>query len=78
VLPLHREERPEPGRAGPHRFADADGVEWTATEVDGAQVPAARGARCLVFESAAAFRRVWQYLADWRTLSPEALLSWQR
>lgn len=56
------------------------GVEWTVTEYDGSTVPGARGARCLVFASPEAIRRVWDVPADWYTLSDAALfaLSWRR
>lgn len=56
------------------------GVEWTVTERNGAQVPGARGARCLIFASPETIRRVWDVPPDWYTLSDAALfaLSWRR
>lgn len=56
------------------------GVEWTVTECDGTKVPGARGARCLVFASPEAIRRVWDVPPDWSTLPDAALfaLSWRR
>jgi hypothetical protein len=72
--------RPASSAAGARHFMDPDGVAWTVTEVDGATVPGARGAACLVFEAGHVIRRVWNYPDDWRSLPPEALLavSWQR
>lgn len=57
-----------------------EGTEWTVREVPGDRVPAARGPGCLVFESAAAVRRVWNYPGRWRALSAAELvdLSWHR
>lgn len=61
-------------------FVDADGVEWEVIEVDGSQVPAARGERCLIFRSPAAVRRVWNYPKSWTAMSASELvnLSWNR
>lgn len=61
-------------------YVDDDGVEWEVLEVDGRQVPAARGEACLVFRSPQAMRRVWNYPRAWATLSARELcrLSWQR
>jgi hypothetical protein len=61
-------------------FVDATGVEWEVSEIDGAHVPAARGERCLVFRSAAAVRRVWNYPTSWTGMSASELvdLSWRR
>ena len=64
----------------PLDFVDADGESWSATEHDCRDLPGTRGARCLVFASEYGFRRVWDFPADWRTLSMAALmeLSWRR
>jgi hypothetical protein len=61
-------------------FVDGNGVEWEVTEIDGADVPAARGERCLVFRSPAAVRRVWNYPTSWTGMSASELvnLSWNR
>jgi len=61
-------------------FIDSGGVEWEVVEVDGMDVPAARGERCLIFRSPAAVRRVWNYPRSWTgmTASELAELSWHR
>jgi hypothetical protein len=61
-------------------FVDGNGVEWEVSEVDGADVPAARGERCLIFRSPAAVRRVWNYPGSWTAMSGAELvnLSWKR
>lgn len=61
-------------------FVDRDGVEWEVLEVDGAEVPAARGERCLIFRSHSAVRRVWNYPKTWTAMSASELvnLSWNR
>ena len=61
-------------------FVDKSGVDWRIYERRRAEVPAPRGDSCLIFESCAAIRRVWNYPRDWRTLSTEELaaLSWGR
>ena len=61
-------------------FVDGHGVEWEVVEVDGSQVPAARGERCLVFQSQTAVRRVWNYPKYWTAMSASELvdLSWGR
>jgi hypothetical protein len=61
-------------------FVDGNGVEWEVSEVNGADVPAARGERCLIFRSSAAVRRVWNYPKTWSAMSaPELInLSWNR
>ena len=63
------------GRADAMFFADRFGTRWQVFELDSAD-----GTPCLVFESAAALRRIRTYPADWRALSPEELaaLSWTR
>ncbi len=61
-------------------FVDGNGVEWEVVEVNGAEVPAARGERCLIFRSPAAVRRVWNYPKSWTVMSASELvnLSWNR
>lgn len=61
-------------------FVDSTGVEWEVEEVSGAEVPAARGERCLIFRSPAAVRRVWNYPKSWTVMSASELvnLSWNR
>jgi hypothetical protein len=61
-------------------FLDGNGVEWEVMEIDGAEVPAARGERCLIFRSPAAVRRVWNYPKSWTRMSASELLnlSWNR
>ncbi len=61
-------------------FVDGTGVEWEVVEVNGTEVPAARGERCLIFRSPAAVRRVWNYPASWTVMSASELvdLSWHR
>ena len=69
------------GAARPQRRVVAHmGVEWTVTECDGAKVPGGRGARCLIFASSEAIRRIWDVPTDWYTLPDTALfaLSWRR
>jgi len=66
---------------GGRRFRNPDsGLYWTVSEVDGRDIPGARGPRCLVFQSENAIRRVWCCPSDWRTLGDAdlAALSWQR
>ena len=66
--------------AGCLEFLDAAGVYWRVTERDARHDPGARSHRCLIFASAEAVRRVWDYPPGWRDLPTEALiaLSWQR
>lgn len=61
-------------------FVDGNGVEWEVLEVEGANVPAARGERCLIFRSPMAVRRVWNYPKTWTGMSASELvdLSWKR
>ena len=60
--------------------ANQDGVEsqMTNPEVASVNVPAPRGSNCLIFESAKAVRRVWNYPNNWHNLSSDELsaLSW--
>jgi hypothetical protein len=59
---------------------DGEETSWSVREVDGRKVPAARGSRCLIFDSESAVRRVWDYPPDWHELPPGELaaLSWRR
>ena len=61
-------------------FVDDEHVPWTVTERDGREVPGSRGARCLIFASSEAVRRVWVYPVGWRDLLTPSLiaLSWSR
>ena len=57
----------------PIEFVDSGNVFWHVTERDARSDPGARGARCLIFSSNHAVRRVWKYPRDWRTLSHASL-----
>jgi len=59
-------------------FVDPLGTDWRIYEVASANVPSPRGSNCLIFESAQAVRRVWNYPANWQKLSSAELsaLSW--
>ncbi len=61
-------------------FVDGNGVEWEVVEVNGTEVPAARGERCLILRSSTAVRRVWSYPGSWTAMSASELvdLSWKR
>ena len=61
-------------------FLDRQGVEWEVSETNGAEVPAARGERCLIFRSPSAVRRVWNYPTTWTAMTASELdnLSWNR
>jgi len=50
-----------------------DGVEWHVREVSAASVPGSNSERCLIFDSDATVRRVWDYPAAWSELSDEDL-----
>lgn len=54
---------------------DRDGVRWRVYEESGAVVPGARGSACLVFDSDAVIRRVWNYPTEWRALSAAELIA---
>jgi hypothetical protein len=61
------------------QFVDRAERVWAVRQCDcGGRVPGARGDRCLVFEHDLAWRRVWQFPADWASLSDTELeqLSW--
>jgi hypothetical protein len=55
-------------------FVDAANVYWRVKERNSGADPGARGARCLVFSSEQAVRRVWVYPPEWRTLSNASLI----
>jgi hypothetical protein len=59
-------------------FVDSLGTDWRIYEVASANVPSPRGSNCLIFESAQAVRRVWNYPTNWQKLSSAELsaLSW--
>jgi hypothetical protein len=73
-------ERTADQPAPPYVVKDASGTRWRVTEVNGHDVPGARGEACLVFESDAAIRRVWDYPSSWRELPAPDLIrvSWGR
>jgi hypothetical protein len=48
---------------------------WTVREVSAHQVPGARGARCLICESASVVRRLWDYPDNWHALTDTELLA---
>jgi hypothetical protein len=59
-------------------FVDSMGTDWRIYEVASVNVPSPRGSNCLIFESAKAVRRVWNYPSNWHNLSSDELsaLSW--
>ena len=59
-------------------FVDERGVQWRVWERDARGDPGAPHDACLIFACMEAVRRVWDYPANWRTLSPAELarLSW--
>lgn len=57
-----------PGRRFTH-----DGVRWSVREVDAPAIPARDRARCLIFESDQAVRRVFGFPRDWVELRDEDL-----
>src|SRR4051812_1252633 len=59
------------------QYHAADFSRWSVTEIAG-NVVARPGQRCLIFASAEAVRRVWNYPPDWRELTDPELetLSW--
>lgn len=59
-------------------FVDSKGTDWRIYEVASVNVPSPRGSNCLIFESAQAVRRVWNYPTNWHHLSSDELsaLSW--
>jgi hypothetical protein len=75
-VPIRRSTEPPLAR----EFMDETGTEWEVSEVDASQIPGARGGKCLIFSSAHAIRRVWDYPPDWYRQSPAQLraISWNR
>lgn len=75
-VPIRRSTEPRLAR----EFMDEAGTEWEVSEVDASQVPGARGGKCLIFASAHAIRRVWDYPSDWYRQTPAelSLISWHR
>ena len=71
---------PDPRPVTFSRLVDGMLQQWTVVEIDGATVPGAHGARCLIFARPECIRRVWDYPSDWRALDADALmrLSWHR
>jgi hypothetical protein len=61
-------------------FVDSSYVQWRVSERNARRDPGAKGDLCLIFACPGMVRRVWDYPANWRTLSPAALLalSWGR
>jgi hypothetical protein len=55
-------------------FRDANNVTWWVHEVAGEHLGTA-GTTCLLVVSASELRRVWKYPPDWRSLTPEQLLT---
>ena len=60
--------------------ADRAAIRWHVEEMTCEDHPGAVRPRCLVFMAALKMRRVYDYPADWRSLSDAALsaLSWGR
>lgn len=75
-VPIRRSSEPRLAR----EFMDETGTEWEVSEIDASQVPGARGVKCLIFASAHAIRRVWDYPTDWYRQTPAELsaISWHR
>lgn len=46
---------------------------WLIAEVDARDIPGALGDRCLVFQSDHIARKLWEYPANWHSLSDYAL-----
>ncbi len=58
-------------------LSDASGAGWRIYEMAADHAAGARGARCLVMESAShgVCRRFWSYPANWQELTPDELLA---
>ena len=74
--------RAEQGRTSPtplkqRLVSDAEGAAWRVYEMAAGHIPGARGARCLIMESAShgVCRRFWSYPANWQELSADDLLA---
>ena len=63
-----------------HERSAAGEITWSVAEMRCADTPGAQAECCLVFEAPHAFRRVYDFPPDWRSLSDEELLavSWRR
>lgn len=61
-------------------FMDHERVRWAVTERGAYDVPGNRGIRGVIFASAHAMRRVWEYPGRWRDLLMPGLiaLNWSR
>jgi hypothetical protein len=57
------------------RVLDAWGVEWRVLEVAARYVPGSRGDFCLIFDAPGVCHRLWEYPADWSSLSDAELLA---
>ena len=68
----------EPPGPDEREFLDPDFVAWRVVERSCAGVPGARRERCLVFASAWAIRRVYEFPDHWRQLPVEALVALSR
>ena len=55
-------------------FVDPSYAQWRVSERDARRDLGARGERCLLFACTGMIRRVWDYPADWRTLSAPDLM----
>jgi len=75
-VPIRRVTEPRLAR----EFMDETGTEWEVSEVDASRVPGARGGKCLIFVSAGAIRRVWDYPQDWyrQPATELSAISWHR
>ena len=74
--------RAEHGRTSPRPLAqrlvsDAGGAAWRIYEMAAGHIPGARGARCLIMESAShgVCRRFWSYPPNWQELAVDDLLA---
>lgn len=54
---------------------DQTGATWKVTEAAVHDVPGAEAPHCLIFDSAAVCRRLWNYPADWALLPDEEVLT---
>ena len=66
----------EPGATRIRTVWDPDaGREWRVWSTDCRDVPGARSAECLIFDSGTTVRRVWAPPAGWHALADEDLLA---
>jgi hypothetical protein len=54
---------------------DKSGALWRVTESVVHDVPGAEAPHCLIFDSAAICRRLWDYPADWARLPDDEVLT---